>query len=34
MTGFYQMVTDSGETFDIEVPTFSLDSPDTRRVLN
>jgi ApaG protein len=34
MTGFYQMVAESGETFDIEVPTFSLDSPDTRRVLN
>jgi ApaG protein len=34
MTGSYQMVTDSGERFDIEVPTFSLDSPDSKRVLN
>jgi ApaG protein len=34
MTGRYQMVNESGETFEIEVPTFSLDSPDTRRVLN
>jgi ApaG protein len=34
MAGSYQMVTDSGERFDIEVPTFSLDSPDARRTLN
>jgi ApaG protein len=34
MTGRYQMVTASGERFEIEVPTFSLDSPDGRRVLN
>jgi ApaG protein len=34
MTGRYQMVSESGEKFEIEVPTFSLDSPDTRRVLN
>jgi ApaG protein len=34
MTGRYQMVTESGEQFEIEVPTFSLDSPDSRRVLN
>ena len=34
MTGFYQMVSESGEKFDIEVPTFSLDSPDSKRVLN
>ena len=34
MTGRYQMVTDSGERFEIDVPTFSLDSPDTKRVLN
>jgi ApaG protein len=34
MTGRYQMVTESGERFEIEVPTFSLDSPDTKRVLN
>jgi ApaG protein len=34
MTGRYQMVTDSGLHFEIDVPTFSLDSPDQRRVLN
>jgi ApaG protein len=34
MTGRYQMVTASGERFEIEVPTFSLDSPDSKRVLN
>ena len=34
MTGRYQMVTDSGEQFEIDVPTFSLDSPEARRVLN
>jgi ApaG protein len=34
MTGRYQMVSESGERFEIEVPTFSLDSPDSRRVLN
>ena len=34
MTGRYQMVTESGENFEIEVPTFSLDSPHLKRVLN
>jgi ApaG protein len=34
MSGRYEMVSESGERFEIEVPTFSLDSPDTRRVLN
>ena len=34
MTGRYQMVTASGERFEIEVPTFSLDSPDSKRVLD
>ena len=34
MTGRYHMVSDSGERFEIDVPTFSLDSPDGRRVLN
>jgi ApaG protein len=35
MTGRYQMIaTESGEPFEIDVPTFSLDSPDSRRVLN
>ena len=34
MTGRYQMVNESGERFEIDVPTFSLDSPDSKRVLN
>ena len=34
MAGSYQMVTDSGEPFEIDVPAFSLDSPDNKRVLN
>jgi ApaG protein len=34
MAGRYQMVSESGERFEIEVPTFSLDSPDIKRVLN
>lgn len=34
MRGSYQMVNESGEKFDIEVPTFSLDSPNTKRTLN
>lgn len=34
MAGTYQMVTDSGEKFDVEVPAFSLDSPSTSRVLH
>ena len=35
MTGRYQMIVrESGEPFEIDVPTFSLDSPDGKRVLN
>jgi ApaG protein len=34
MTGRYQMVSESGEAFEIDVPTFSLDSPDSGRRLN
>ena len=34
MAGRYQMVSESGERFEIDVPTFSLDSPDGKRVLN
>jgi ApaG protein len=34
MAGRYQMVTESGERFEIDVPTFSLDSPSVKRVLN
>jgi ApaG protein len=28
------MVSESGERFEIDVPTFSLDSPDSKRTLN
>jgi ApaG protein len=34
MTGSYQMVTESGETFDLAIPLFSLDSPHDKRTLN
>jgi ApaG protein len=34
MTGTYGMVTESGEPFDIEIPVFSLDSPQARRTIN
>jgi ApaG protein len=34
MSGHYQMVSQSGEQFEIDVPAFSLDSPDSKRVLN
>jgi ApaG protein len=34
MAGSYQMVTASGEPFEIDVPTFSLDSPEAKRTLN
>jgi ApaG protein len=34
MTGRYLMVSETGERFEIDVPTFSLDSPEARRVLN
>jgi ApaG protein len=34
MSGSYEMETEAGERFEIEVPAFSLDSPDHRRVLN
>jgi ApaG protein len=34
MVGSYQMESESGEQFDIQVPAFSLDSPDSKRVLN
>lgn len=34
MSGSYEMVAESGETFTVEVPAFSLDLPDMRRVLN
>jgi ApaG protein len=34
MTGRYHMVTSNGEKFEIDVPTFSLDTPDSKRVMN
>ena len=34
MAGRYQMVSETGEQFEIDVPAFSLDSPTTKRVLN
>ena len=34
MAGTYQMVSEQGEKFDIEIPTFSLDLPAERRHLN
>jgi ApaG protein len=34
MAGTYGMVTPDGEQFDIEIPTFSLDGPEAKRVLN
>lgn len=34
MAGHYQMETDTGETFNVEIPAFSLDVPDVPRVIN
>jgi ApaG protein len=34
MAGTYQMVTDDGRAFDVQIPAFSLDSPYTTRTLN
>jgi len=34
MTGRYQMVSDSGDRFEIDIPLFSLDSPDLKRTIN
>ena len=34
MGGTYQMTAEAGESFDIEIPTFSLDTPNTERRLN
>jgi len=34
MGGAYQMETESGERFDIEIPTFSLDRPNQGVLLN
>ena len=34
MFGHYQMSTDEGELFDVDIPAFSLDTPDMTRTLN
>jgi ApaG protein len=34
MVGNYGMVTDAGETFDIDIPAFSLDLPQGGRTIN
>lgn len=34
MTGSYGMITDDGERFDIDIPTFSLDSAHAPRTIN
>ncbi len=34
MAGRYQMVTEDGEQFEIDVPPFSLDSPHNNRTVN
>jgi ApaG protein len=34
MEGRYQMITTAGERFEIDVPPFSLDSPDHKRTIN
>ncbi len=34
MSGEFRMVDENGQAFNIDVPTFSLDSPEARRVLN
>jgi ApaG protein len=34
MTGTYGMVTEAGVPFDIEIPAFSLDTPQTGRTIN
>jgi ApaG protein len=34
MVGTYGMVTETGETFDIEIPAFSLDLPQDERTIN
>ncbi len=34
MSGHYRMIDETGATFDVEIPAFSLDSPLEKRVLN
>ncbi len=34
MVGTYRMVSETGDVFDVDIPAFSLDTPDADRVLN
>jgi ApaG protein len=34
MAGTYGMVTPDGEQFEIQIPVFSLDSPEAKRTIN
>ena len=34
MVGSYQMTTEAGQLFNVEIPAFSLDSPHAKRSLN
>ena len=34
MIGSYQMVSEDGKLFDVDIPAFSLDMPDVRPVIN
>ncbi len=34
MVGAYRFVDEDGEGFDVNIPAFSLDSPQGRRILN
>lgn len=34
MAGAYEMITDGGDRFEAEIPAFSLDLPQARRVVN
>ena len=34
MEGHYRMVDEDGNAFEVEIPAFSLDSPQAKRVLN
>ena len=34
MSGTYGMVSATGESFDIDIPAFSLDSPEAKRTIN
>ncbi len=34
MVGTYQMVSETGELFSVQIPAFSLDSPHVRRIFN